>query len=64
MHIHMGITAENVAARYDITREQQDAYAAESQARAAKAIAAGIFKDQIVPVEIKDPQRRRAVRHR
>ena len=53
MHIHMGITAENVAARYDITREQQDAYAAESQARAAKAIAAGIFKDQIFPVEIK-----------
>jgi acetyl-CoA C-acetyltransferase len=53
MHIHMGVTAENVAARYEITREQQDAYAAESQARAAKAIAAGIFKDQIVPVEIK-----------
>ncbi len=53
MHIHMGITAENVAARYDITREQQDAYAVQSQQRAAKAIAAGIFKDQIVPVEIK-----------
>ncbi len=53
MHIHMGITAENVAARYEITREQQDAYAVQSQQRAAKAIAAGIFKDQIVPVEIK-----------
>ncbi|MDE2595125.1 MAG: acetyl-CoA C-acyltransferase family protein [Burkholderiales bacterium] len=53
MHIHMGITAENVAARYDITREQQDAYAVQSQQRAAKAIAAGVFKDQIVPVEIK-----------
>ena len=53
MHIHMGITAENVAARYDITREQQDAYAVQSQQRAAKAVAAGIFKDQIVPVEIK-----------
>ncbi len=53
MNIHMGITAENVAARYEITREQQDAYAAESQARAAKAQAAGLFKDQIVPVEIK-----------
>ncbi|MGE5451536.1 MAG: acetyl-CoA C-acyltransferase family protein [Acidobacteriota bacterium] len=53
MNIHMGITAENVAARYDITREQQDAYAVQSQQRAAKAIAAGIFKDQIVPVEIK-----------
>ncbi|WP_374590998.1 acetyl-CoA C-acyltransferase family protein [Aquabacterium sp.] len=52
-HIHMGITAENVATRYDITRAQQDAYAAQSQERAAKAIAAGIFKEQIVPVEIK-----------
>ena len=51
--IHMGITAENVAARYEITREQQDAYAVQSQQRAAKAVAAGIFKDQIVPVEIK-----------
>jgi acetyl-CoA C-acetyltransferase len=53
MHIHMGITAENVAARYEISREQQDAYAAQSQERAAKAVAAGLFKDQIVPVEIK-----------
>lgn len=53
MHIHMGITAENVAARYEITREQQDAYAVQSQQRAAKAIAAGYFKEQIVPVEIK-----------
>ncbi len=53
LNIHMGITAENVANRYDITRAQQDAYAVQSQQRAAKAIAAGIFKDQIVPVEIK-----------
>ncbi|TBO32816.1 acetyl-CoA C-acyltransferase [Aquabacterium lacunae] len=53
LHIHMGITAENVAARHGISREQQDAYATESQARAAKAIAAGLFKDQIVPVELK-----------
>ncbi|MGQ0598858.1 acetyl-CoA C-acyltransferase family protein [Aquabacterium sp.] len=53
LNIHMGITAENVANRYDITRAQQDAYAVQSQERAAKAIAAGIFKDQIVPVEIK-----------
>ncbi len=53
MHIHMGITAENVAARYEITREQQDAYAVQSQQRAAKAQAAGYFKEQIVPVEIK-----------
>ncbi|RTL31144.1 MAG: acetyl-CoA C-acyltransferase [Burkholderiales bacterium] len=53
LNIHMGITAENVAARYDITRAQQDAYAAQSQERAAKAQAAGLFKDQIVPVELK-----------
>ena len=53
MHIHMGITAENVAARYDISRDQQDAYAVQSQERAAKAIAAGVFKEQIVPVELK-----------
>jgi len=53
LHIHMGITAENVAARYDITREQQDSYAVQSQQRGAKAVADGIFKDQIVPVEIK-----------
>lgn len=53
LHIHMGITAENVASRHEITREQQDAYAVQSQQRAAKAIEAGIFKDQIVPVEIK-----------
>ncbi len=50
---HMGITAENVATRYGITREAQDAAAVESQRRAAAAIAAGYFKDQIVPVEIK-----------
>ena len=53
LNIHMGITAENVAARYDITRDQQDAYATQSQQRAAKAVADGLFKDQIVPVEIK-----------
>lgn len=50
---HMGVTAENVAAEHDITREQQDAFAMESQRRAAAAIAAGHFKDQIVPVEVK-----------
>ena len=51
--IHMGITAENVAARYGITREQMDELAATSQQRAAAAIAAGRFKEQIVPVEVK-----------
>jgi len=50
--IHMGITAENVAARYGITREMQDALAVTSQTRAAAAIAEGRFKGQIVPVEI------------
>jgi acetyl-CoA C-acetyltransferase len=51
--IHMGITAENVAERYKISREMQDELAALSQQRAAAAIAAGRFKEQIVGVEIK-----------
>ena len=51
--IHMGITAENVAERYGISREMQDALALESQRRAANAIAKGYFAEQIVPVEIK-----------
>ncbi len=50
--VHMGITAENVAERYGITRAMQDALALESQRRAAAAIAAGYFKEQIVPVEV------------
>lgn len=50
---HIGITAENIAAKYGLTREELDAYALESQERAAKAIAEGKFKDEIVPVEIK-----------
>ncbi|WP_242123760.1 acetyl-CoA C-acyltransferase family protein [Sphingobium sp. Sx8-8] len=49
---HMGVTAENVAARYGITREDQDALAFESQKRAAHAVAQGYFKDQIVPVDV------------
>ena len=49
---HMGVTAENVATEYGITREAQDAFALESQSRAARAIEAGYFKDQIVPVEV------------
>ena len=49
---HMGVTAENVAAEYGITRADQDAFALESQTRAARAIAEGRFADQIVPVEI------------
>ncbi|WP_342619503.1 acetyl-CoA C-acyltransferase family protein [Rhodoferax sp. GW822-FHT02A01] len=51
--IHMGITAENVAARFKISRERQDQLAALSQQRAAAAITAGRFKEQIVPVAVK-----------
>lgn len=51
--IHMGVTAENVAARCSISREDQDALAVESHKRAAHAIAQGYFKDQIVPVDVK-----------
>ncbi len=51
--IHMGVTAENVADAHGITREQMDALAVESHRRAAAAIAAGRFKDQIAPVLIK-----------
>ena len=51
--IHMGVTAENIAAKWGITREQQDALAVESHNRAERATAAGYFKDQIVPVMLK-----------
>jgi acetyl-CoA C-acetyltransferase len=50
---HMGVTAENVAREHGISRDAQDAFALESQTRAAKAIAAGYFKDQITPVEVR-----------
>jgi acetyl-CoA C-acetyltransferase len=53
---HMGITAENIASRFHVSREEQDAYAAESQRRAEAAITGGLFKDEIVAVEI--PQRK------
>ncbi len=51
--MHMGVTAENVAAKFGINRQDQDALAAESHRRAAAAIDAGHFRDQIVPVKIK-----------
>jgi acetyl-CoA C-acetyltransferase len=51
--IHMGVTAENVAAKCGLTRENQDAFAVESHKRAAAAIAAGHFKSQILPIELK-----------
>ncbi|MGI6245835.1 MAG: acetyl-CoA C-acyltransferase family protein [Pseudochelatococcus sp.] len=50
--IHMGITAENVAERFHVSRQDQDALAAESHRRAAHAIEAGYFREQIAPVEI------------
>ncbi|SMX46670.1 acetyl-CoA C-acyltransferase family protein [Actibacterium lipolyticum] len=50
---HMGVTAENVAAAHGISRADQDAFALESQNRAANAIEAGLFKEQIVPVEVR-----------
>jgi acetyl-CoA C-acetyltransferase len=52
-NVHMGITAENVAARYGVSREAQDELALRSQQRAAQAIRDGRFKSQIVPVELK-----------
>ena len=54
--VHMGITAENVAERYHVTRQEQDAFSAASQHKAGAAIAAGRFKDEILPVSI--PQRK------
>jgi len=52
-HGHMGITAENIAAKYGLTREAQDAFALESHRRAARAITEGRFRSQIEPVEVK-----------
>jgi acetyl-CoA C-acetyltransferase len=51
--VHMGITAENLADKFDISREVQDEYALRSQQRAVAAIQAGRFKDEIVPIEVK-----------
>ncbi len=53
---HMGITAENIAEQWNLTREEQDSFALESQIRAEKAQKEGKFKDEIVPVEV--PQRK------
>ncbi|MEF8724635.1 MAG: acetyl-CoA C-acyltransferase [Candidatus Accumulibacter delftensis] len=50
---HMGVTAENLATKWNISREEQDAFAVESQRRAAAAIAEGRFKSQIVPIVMK-----------
>ncbi len=53
---HMGLTAENIAAEMGISREDQDAFSAESQAKAAKAMEEGRFKDEIIPVEVPQPR--------
>ncbi|TMH89223.1 MAG: acetyl-CoA C-acyltransferase [Betaproteobacteria bacterium] len=52
-HGHMGVTAENIAAKYGFTREQQDHFAVESHRKAARAIETGVFNNQIVPIELK-----------
>ena len=52
--LHMGVTAENVAAKYGLTRAMQDEFSVESHRRAANAIQNGYFKDQILAIEIKD----------
>ena len=59
--IHMGITAENVADLFGITREEQDRFAAESQRKAVRAIEAGLFEHEIVPIEIADRKGTRVV---
>ena len=56
-HYPMGITAENVSEKYGITREMQDEFSANSQQKCQKAIAEGKFKDEIVPVEVKQKKK-------
>ncbi|WP_430596743.1 hydroxymethylglutaryl-CoA reductase, degradative [Enterococcus sp. DIV0175] len=51
---HMGLTAENVAQHYHITRKEQDEYALASQLKAAKATEAGVFKEEIIPIEVEE----------
>ena len=52
--VHMGITAENINKKYSITREEQDAFAIHSQEKAIKAVDSGAFKEEIVPVIVKE----------
>jgi acetyl-CoA C-acetyltransferase len=52
-HGHMGVTAENIAAKYGFTREEQDQFAVDSHRKAARAIESGYFKSQILPMELK-----------
>jgi acetyl-CoA C-acetyltransferase len=60
-NIHMGITAENLADQYGISREQQDEFAAASQQKAERAVAEGVFKDEIVPIEVPETRGPRVV---
>lgn len=60
-HVHMGITAENIAEKYQISREEQDDYSYMSQQRAIKAVDDGVFKDEIVPLTLKDYKNREYV---
>jgi acetyl-CoA C-acetyltransferase len=53
---HMGITAENIVHDYEVARSEQDRFAARSQARAAEAIASGVFDAEIVPVDVPGPR--------
>ena len=55
-HYHMGVTAENVAQKYNIKREEQDEFAVKSQNKTEDAIKSGKFKDEIVPIEIPQPK--------
>jgi acetyl-CoA C-acetyltransferase len=52
--IHMGITAENIAERFGVSREDQDVFAADSQKKAERAVEAGVFRREIVPVEVEE----------
>jgi acetyl-CoA C-acetyltransferase len=58
LDIHMGITAENIAEEHDLTRQELDAFALASQEKAARAIADGIFAEEIVPVEVRQGKKR------
>jgi acetyl-CoA C-acetyltransferase len=59
--IHMGVTAENLAEQYGISRSEQDEFAAASQAKAGRAIQAGTFRDEIVPIEVPEKRGTRTV---
>jgi acetyl-CoA C-acetyltransferase len=59
--ILMGVTAENIGERYGITREDQDDFAARSQQKAARAVGDGVFRDEIVPIEVQEKRGTRVI---